>query len=237
MAAAEEERDAATRALDEERAESAARLLEAAEGAEPTAVAKGAPAGATADVPASTEEEEVAAQVDPMVAARRQAAAEKFRVEALTEAQKAAEAGVQTTVDAAAKGVTDAAKACRAIGEALEKGDSTKTKMLLKKGSALAARYGAQQRTPLHYAAAKGDLKLVQHILGLEGGIAGVTVMDAEGRSAAHLACAAGHAEVAKELVLKGKADLRLRDANGCSVLQLLPSEAARQDLRSLQPL
>jgi hypothetical protein len=37
--------------------------------------------------------------------------------------------------------------------------------------------------------------------------------------------------------VTKGKADLRLRDAAGCSVLQLLPSEAVRQELRALQPL
>ena len=43
--------------------------------------------------------------------------------------------------------------------------------------------------------------------------------------------------EVVKELVTKGKADLRLCDAAGCSALQHLPSEAARQELRALQPL
>ena len=40
-----------------------------------------------------------------------------------------------------------------------------------------------------------------------------------------------------RELVTKGKADLRLRDAAGCTVLQLLPSEDVRQELRALQPL
>ena len=47
---------------------------------------------------------------------------------------------------------------------------------------------------------------LVQAILELEGGVAGVTMMDAEGRGAAHLACAAekGGVEVVKELVTKG---------------------------------
>ena len=46
-----------------------------------------------------------------------------------------------------------------------------------------------------------------------------------------------GGVEVVKELVTKGKADLRLCDTAGCSVLQYLPSEAARQELRALQPL
>ena len=49
----------------------------------------------------------------------------------------------------------------------------TQVKLLLKKGAALAARYGAQQRTPLHMAAARGDFKLVQLILELDGGAAG----------------------------------------------------------------
>ena len=43
--------------------------------------------------------------------------------------------------------------------------------------------------------------------------------------------------KVVRELVARGKADLRLRDAAGCTVLQLLPSEDVRQELRALQPL
>jgi hypothetical protein len=160
-------------------------------------------------------------------------------LEALTAEQKEAEAAVGKQAEAAAKAVVEAAKAYKAVAEALEKGAAEKIKLLLKKGAALAARYGAQQRTPLQYAAAKGDLKLVQAILELEGGVAGVALVDAEGRSAAHLACAAekGGVEVVRELVTKGKADLRLRDAAGCTVLQLLPSEDVRQELRALQPL
>ena len=206
---------------------------EAAEGAAPAELSsKQSVLTAEAAVEAEPKEPEP-------VSAEHQAAADAFRLEALTEAEKEAEAAVGKQVEAAAKAVVEAAKAYKAVAEALEKGVGEKIKQLLKKGAPLAARYGAQQRTPLHYAAAKGDLKLVQAILELEGGVAGVTLMDAEGRGAAHLACAAekGGVEVVKELVTKGKADLRLRDAAGCSVLQLLPSEAARQELRALQPL
>ena len=197
---------------------------EVAEGAAPTEAAAIAPAEAEPTAPVSAEQ---------------QAAADTFRLEALTAEQKEAEEAVGKQAEAAAKAVVEAAKAYKAVAEALEKGVGEKIKLLLKKGAALAARYGAQQRTALQYAAAKGDLKLVQAILELEGGVAGVTLMDAEGRSAAHLACAAekGGVEVVRELVTKGKADLRLRDAAGCSVLQLLPSEAVRQEMRALQPL
>ena len=197
---------------------------EVAEGAAPTEAAAIAPAEAEPTAPVSAEQ---------------QAAADTFRLEALTAEQKEAEEAVGKQAEAAVKAVVEAAKAYKAVAEALEKGVGEKIKLLLKKGAALAARYGAQQRTALQYAAAKGDLKLVQAILELEGGVAGVTLMDAEGRSAAHLACAAekGGVEVVRELVTKGKADLRLRDAAGCSVLQLLPSEAVRQEMRALQPL
>ena len=74
-----------------------------------------------------------------------------------------------------------------------------------------------------------------QHILSLEGAAASVKAVDVDGRSAAHLACEAGHAAVAQEL-LNGGADLRLRDGSGTSALQLLPPDK-RQQLRALRPL
>ena len=216
-----------------EAAESAAEEGAAAEGA--------APAEPTSEESVPTAESDAIAPPEPKppISAEHQAAADAFRLEALTAEQKEAEAAVGKQADAAAKAVVEAAKAYKAVAEALEKGAAEKIKLQLKKGAALAARYGAQQRTPLQYAAAKGDLKLVQAILELEGGVAGVALVDAEGRSAAHLACAAekGGVEVVRELVTKGKADLRLRDAAGCTVLQLLPSEDVRQELRALQPL
>ena len=216
-----------------EAAESAAEEGAAAEGA--------APAEPTSEESVPTAESDAIAPPEPKppISAEHQAAADAFRLEALTAEQKEAEAAVGKQADAAAKAVVEAAKAYKAVAEALEKGAAEKIKLQLKKGAALAARYGAQQRTPLQYAAAKGDLKLVQAILELEGGVAGVALVDAEGRSAAHLACAAekGGVEVVRELVAKGKADLRLRDAAGCTVLQLLPSEDVRQELRALQPL
>ena len=216
--------------------EAAAPEVMEGEAAEGVAAEGVAPAELTAESAAIAPAE---AELKEPVSAEQQAAADEFRLEALTAEQKEAEEAVGKQVEAAAKAVVEAAKAYKAVFEALEKGVGEKIKQLLKKGAALAARYGAQQRTALHYAATKGDLKLVQAILELEGGVAGVTLMDAEGRSAAHLACAAekGGVEVVRELVTKGKADLRLRDAAGCSVLQLLPSEAVRQELRALQPL
>ena len=206
------------------------------------AAAEGAaPAEPTSEESVPTAESDAIAPPEPKppISAEHQAAADAFRLEALTAEQKEAEAAVGKQADAAAKAVVEAAKAYKAVAEALEKGAAEKIKLQLKKGAALAARYGTQQRTPLQYAAAKGDLKLVQAILELEGGVAGVALVDAEGRSAAHLACAAekGGVEVVRELVTKGKADLRLRDAAGCTVLQLLPSEDVRQELRALQPL
>ena len=88
--------------------------------------------------------------------------------------------------------------------------------------------------TPLQMAAAKGDLKLVQQLLS-DGGKAGANAVDVDGRTAAHLACAGGHIEIAQELVLQAQADLRLRDASGTSALALVADAPTRERLRALR--
>lgn len=99
-----------------------------------------------------------------------------------------------------------------ALMMAAEQGRDEIVSLLLERGALLTAKRSDSGWNSLHFASMKNNLGVVKLLLGRMTGSTLVDQRDKRGRTALHVACEFGCDDVVMELILTGKADVRLRD-------------------------
>ncbi|KAK6915384.1 Ankyrin repeat [Dillenia turbinata] len=92
-------------------------------------------------------------------------------------------------------------------------------KILIERRPNMAKEVDSLGRTPLHYAALKGDHDTVQLILRTDASVA--YILDKDGLSALHLAALSGHVDIMERLVQSCACIWELRDENGRNALHV----------------
>ncbi|WOL08831.1 hypothetical protein Cni_G17584 [Canna indica] len=92
-------------------------------------------------------------------------------------------------------------------------------KLILEKRPASVKHEDSTKSTPLHFAAANGDLRMVQLLLECDASAA--YVQDREGFSAIHVAASAGHLEIIEELLMSCGDSKEQKTENGRNLLHV----------------